>query len=470
MGTTASALAGASTTSADSTSLQQTAATFNGTSQYASDLQAEINQAVAVASIPLTELQDNVTTLQGQASEISTLQNDFTAIQTAIQSLGTSSGNGALTATASDSSVASVSVDSAATIAAGTYTLNVINAGSATSAISTAGTTVTDPTSSSISSSGSFTLTVGSSTYTISPQANTLDSLAEAINAAGAGVTATVVDVGSSSSPDYRVAIESSSLGDESIQLNDGTQNLLSVLSAGAAAQYQVDGQPPDSSITSDSSTVTIAPGVTAQITGTGETNITVAANASAASNALSAFVTAYNQALTDLNNNHGTAGGALTGQSIVTELSESLQSLITYTGGSGSVQSLADLGLTFSSSGQLSFNSATFQSVASTDPTDVENFLGSTTTGGFLEDATNLLNGLEDPNTGIFTTSANAVDNQITSDNQQITETQSRITTMQNNLTAQMTQADTLIASLESQDTYYQELFTDTQDAIQNG
>ena len=76
--------------------------------------------------------------------------------------------------------------------------------------------------------------------------------------------------------------------------------------------------------------------------------------------------------------------------------MGQSLQNLTQYTGGSGSVQSLADLGLTFNDSGQLSFNQAQFESVASTDPNDVANFLGSATGGGFLGNATSVLNGLD--------------------------------------------------------------------------
>lgn len=469
MGTTASALSAASTASADSSSLLPGVASFNGTSQYASDLQQAINQAVTVASIPLTELEDNVTTLQGQSTEVTTLQNDFSAIQTAVESIATSSGNGALSATVSDQTVASASVDSSAALAGGTYTLNVISDGSPELVISNSNLpTVSDPTASSISSSSSYTLTVGNSTYQVSPSANTLDALAEAINSAGAGVNATVVNVGSAAAPSYQLALQGTALGSETIQLNDGSQNLLSELSAGSEAQYQVDGEP-STPISSDSSTVTIAPGVTADLLGTGLTTITVAPDASAAANALSSFATAYNSALAELNNNHGTSGGALTGQEIVTQLSQSLQSLIGYTGGSGNVQSLADVGLTFNSSGQLEFDQSTFENVASTDAAGVEAFLGSPTTGGFLENATNVLNGLQDTNTGIFTTTTNSLSNQITSDNTEITDTETRITTMQNNLTAQMTQADTLIASLESQDSYFTTLFQDEQNDLTN-
>src|SRR5271170_2561910 len=88
-------------------------ATFNGTSQYAADIQQSINQAVTVASIPLTELGDNVTTLQGQQSELATVQSDFTSIQTAIQSLASAS-SGSFSASGSNDAVATVASDSSA--------------------------------------------------------------------------------------------------------------------------------------------------------------------------------------------------------------------------------------------------------------------------------------------------------------------------------------------------------------------
>lgn len=444
-------------------------ATFNGTSQYAGDLQQAINQAVAIASIPLTQLENNVSTLQSQSSELTSLQNDFTSLQTAIQQLSSSSGSGALAATVSDNTVASVSTDSAASTP-GTYQLNVITPGSPTSTLSNTGLpTVTDPNQSSISSSNSFTLTVGGSTYTVSPTANTLNGLAEAINAGNYGVSATILNIGPPSAPDYRLSLQSSTLGSENIQLNDGTQNLLSVLSDGAPAQYQVDGQP-STPISSDSSTVTLAPGVTVDLLKAGQTTVTVAPDSSAASSALSAFATAYNTAVSDLNNNHGTNGGPLTGQSVVLQLEQSLTSLLQYSGGSGNVTGLADIGLTFNSQGQLTFDQATFDNAQSTNPQAVASFLGSATGGGFLQSATNLLSGLENTTSGVFTQTQNSYQQQVNADNSEITDTQTRIANMQNSLTAQMTQADAMIASLESQQTYYTTLFSDTQNAIQNG
>lgn len=451
-----------------------TPATFNGTSQYAGDLQQAITNAVNIASVPMDNLENSVLTLQGQSSELTTLQSDFANIGSAITSLDSANNSNGLSASASDTSVASVALDSSAAVTAGTYTLHVTSPGAPTTTLSNNGLlTVSDPSSTSISTSGSYTLTVGTSTFTITPAANNLNSLAQAINSAGDGVSATIINIGSPTSPDYRLSLQASALGNETIQLNDGTQNLLSNLTTGSPATYQVDGQP-STPISSNSSTVTIAPGLTVDLLQAGTTTISVAPDASAAESAISSFVAAYNAASTELDNNHGTSGGALTGQSIVLTLGQSLQTLAQYSGGSGGVQNLADLGITIDSTGKMSFDQSTFEGVASSDPGDLAAFLGSATSGtGFLGTTINTLNGLDDTTSGTIQSAINVNQQQITSDNSQITADQNSITTMQNSLTEQMSLADASIATLESQVTYYSTLFSDTTSAtndITNG
>ena len=58
------------------------------------------------------------------------------------------------------------------------------------------------------------------------------------------------------------------------LQLNDGTNNLLGTLNAGTDASYTVDGQPAGG-ITTDSSTVTIAPGLNVTLEAVGTTTVT---------------------------------------------------------------------------------------------------------------------------------------------------------------------------------------------------
>jgi flagellar hook-associated protein 2 len=446
-----------------------TPATFNGTSSFAADLQNSITHAVSIASLPLNQLNANVSDLQNQGSELTTLQTGFSALQTAINNLDQATNGGNLAASGSDNTVALVNFSSASAVAGGTYLLNVTDPGSPTTTVSQGTPVVADPSSSSISSASSFTLSVGGSNFTITPTSNTLSSLVQAINSSGAAVSATLVNIGSPSAPDYRLTVQSTALGSVAIQLNDGTNNLLSTSSTGKPAQYQVNGQP-STPISSDSSTVTLAPGLTVDLLAKGQTTISVAPSSTAASSAISAFVSAYNAVATELDKNHGNGGGPLTGKSIVFSLEQSLRDLTNYSGGTGSIQNLTDLGLTFDQTGQLSFDSSKFANAANTNPNAVSSFLGAANGSGFLNAATNVLNGLTDSTNGLFQAAEGTISQQVNADNQRITATQNSVTTLQNQMVAQMSAADTLIATLQSQVTYFTNLFADTQNATKNG
>jgi flagellar hook-associated protein 2 len=447
-----------------------TPVTFNGSSTYAADLQQTITHAVDIASIPLNQLNANVTALQAQSTEVGYLQNGFVMLQNAIKSLTTGVNGGGLSASVSDNTIASANLSSSSNLNAGTYSLNVINAGSPTVSVSKTGLpTVADPTTTSISTASAYTLSVNGSNFTITPIANSLNALAQAINTSGAGVSATVINLGSPSAPSYTLSLQSTALGNIPIQLNDGAQDLLNTLSTGTQAQYQVNGQP-STPISSDSSTVTLAPGLTVNLLQTGQTTITVAEDPSAATTAISSFVSAYNATVDELATNRGTAGGPLSGQSIVFTLGQTLRDLANFTGGSGSVTSLADLGLTFDGTGHLAFDQTQFSGIAASNPGDLASFLGSGTGSGFLAAASGILDGLTNTSNGLFQAQQATIQNRITADNQEISDTQARITTMQNQLTAQMSAADALLFSLQSQATFMTQLFQAQNAIAQNG
>jgi flagellar hook-associated protein 2 len=461
MSSAASALGSANSTSSTPTTY------FTGLSTFSSSLNAEISQEVQIASLPIQLLQDDVTTLTNQQTELQTLSTDVTAVQTAVTGLASAAGSTLTASVSDDSATATVG----ATATAGTYSLGVSNLGSYSNALSDDGlTTVTDPTSQNISASDSYTLsvTVGSGAATTTPIAfsgGNLNVLAQAINESGAGVQATVVDVGTSSAPDYRLSLQSDQLGPVTMQLNDGSKNLMTASGAtGTLAQYTLNGQ----AISSDSDTLTLAPGLTAQLTSTNSSpaTITVAADPSGIGTALQSLVTAYNTAMTELNNNRGQTDVALAGQSIVYELTDALQSLGAYSGGSGGISSLATLGVQFAdTTGQLSFDQSTFDAATSGQTEALTQFLGSATGGGFLKTATNSMTALLDPTTGLLADQMNTVQSSITNTNTQITAKEAAVTQLQTNLTQQMAAADTLIYDLEQQSTEMQGMFTAEED-----
>ncbi len=266
----------------------------------------------------------------------------------------------------------------------------------------------------------------------------------------------------SSSAPDYRLSLQSTKLGDLTLQVNDGTNDLMTQQVTGALASYKVNGE--SQAATSDSRTVAIAPGLTLTLLGqsaTGvATNVTLAQQSSSISSALSSLVSAYNAAATELNNNRGQSGGALSGNSLVYELSSTLEHLTNYFVPGANITSLASLGVTMDKTGQMSFDSPVFSSAFTSDPAGVSSFLGGAATGGFLQTATDALNGVEDSTTGTITTATNSLQSEITSMNKQISDQQAAVNQLQANLQSQMAAADTAIAGLEQQSSFLNQMF----------
>jgi flagellar hook-associated protein 2 len=440
-----------------STTATAPATYFTGVSTYASDLQQVITRAVSIASMPLTLMQNQLQSLNNQQSALSGLDSTFTALQNAIAGIGNALGPSSYSATSSSSAI-SASVSSAAL--EGSYSVDVTSLGSYSTSISDPSLpAVADPNSSSISTASSYTLTVNGKTTTITPAGGSLMDLAQAINSASAGVQASIVNAGSS----YRLVVRSTNLAGDSIQLNDGSQDLLDTLTTGAPATYDISGlggatQPIDSS----SRTVTLAPGVTINLlqqTAAGQpATVTVSRDTSGAASAISSFVDAYNAAVDALNQQVGQSGGALSGQSTISDLRNAMRQITQYSGTSGGVTLLSQMGITMDDTGKLTFDSSQFSSVSASD---LDQFLGSATGGGFLQTATNTMNAVEDPTTGFIPTATNDVNGEITQENDLITQEQQKITDLQNTLTQQMAAADATIASLEQQKDYITNLFT---------
>ncbi len=435
---------------------------FNGSSTYAAQLQQTITQAVNIASLPVKQLQSQQAVSEGEQAELQNVTSSFSAMQAAISALGSSTGVGAFSATVSQSSIASVSISSG--VMAGNYNLNVIGVGSQTNTISqSVGPLVTDPSASNISTSSSYTLSVNGSSYSISDSDGTLNGLAEAINSSSANVQASVVNVGSSSSPDYRLSVQSLSYAPDTVQLNDGTSNLLNTLSTGSNVSYQINGQP-STPIASSSRSVVVSPGLSVQLLQAGMTQVTVAQSASNMASALSSFAGAYNSIVAELNKNRGQNGGALTGNSIIYELQNQLQSLANYSPSSGSIHSLSDLGLSFDQNGNLQFDSTKFNQTAASSANDLLSFIGSSNSGGFLETASNMLTAVTDPTTGTLAGASNDLASEISADSTKITDDQAQVSQLQQSLTTQMAKVDSTISSLQSQLTEITDLFSQMQ------
>lgn len=429
--------------------MSASASIFSGTSRYATDFQQIINRSVAIASLPMTQLQSQKVALGDQSAALTAMDAQFTTLQSMITSLG--SATASYNSSVSDSTVASASAGTGAF--QGVYSLEVVALGSYTSAMSAdALPAVTSPSTTSISLSGTFTLTVDGTEYDIAPEANTLTELANAINASEAAVEATIVNIGTSATPDYRLSVASTKLGAVSVQVNDGSLDLLGAPSTGALASYRVNGQPAVA-ITSDSRSVSIAPGLTVTLIKAGSTQITVSHNTAGVGSALTNIANAYNAAVDEIDKYHAEGGSsALRGSSMLYVLSQSLRDLAAYSSGSGVISSLSSLGFGFDDKGKLSLNQATFIIATSGQFEALSDFLGSSSTDGFMKYASDLMAGLEDSTNGVIKTAMSDVRTQLTQQESRIADQQTRIDALQKNLEARMAASDALIASMEQQ------------------
>jgi flagellar hook-associated protein 2 len=431
----------------------------SGNSRFATDFQSVIERSVAIASLPLQQLNNTKILLNSQSTAVTALDTKFAALQKAIEGLQSTAVDHAFGASVQDESILGATVSSNAM--EGTYSVEVVSLGAYTASLSGDGlTTVTDPTQQSISSAQTLSLTVDGKTLEVTPESPSLIGLAAAINRLDdSGVRATVVNVGSSASPDYRLALQSTKLAPVTIQLQDGAGSLMTQLATGSNALYKVNGM--DRAIQSDSRTVTLAPGLDVTLRGESEpgqaTTISVTRDSAALADSLSAFVQAYNAVLGELDIHRGKGAGALSGQSIVYALSHALRQIGNYASDSQAGFSLGALGITADRTGLLSFDADALQK---SDAGAVLEFLGTAKGTGFLRAATDIVNSIEDPETGSVKVALQSFEKEIDAQDKLIEENQQRIDDLRESLTAQMAAADALIASLEQQVNYITGLF----------
>ena len=371
-------------------------------------------------------------------------QNNIGGLANAINSANAGVNATVLTAGSNSYLVVSASNSGATTLQLNNFTDLVSNGGTGSE---TSLQTYADATSTPVSTGGQLSLVVGSTTYNLNiSTSNNLNGLAQAINNAGAGVTATVT--GSAGS--YSLSLAAS--GPTSIQLNDN-QALISDTNQGSNASFDLNGI----LVTRSSNNVTgVIPGVSFTLENTdpsGSVTLSLASDGSQLSSALQTMVTDYNTLITQVQAQQGASAGPLGGDLIINQISSDMQQLVTYynPSTSSSIRSLSDLGISFAdNTGQLTFDQSTFNALSDTQIADAFTFVGSSTTGlGAL--ASNFTQ-LTDPIDGVITTEEAGFTQTNTSLNSQIATLNAQVAQIQANATAQAEKADALVAELQAE------------------
>jgi len=405
---------------------------------------------------PITAQEESV---EAEISAYGTLTSALDKLQTAAAALADSSLYEALSTSISGSGV---SVTTTSDAVAGSYSIEVTQLAQAQSLATTG---ISD--TSSTLGTGTLTLQVGSSdavSITLDSSNNTLSGLRDAINAADAGVTATLVNDGSDTP--YRLVLTSNSTGTQSeisvSYSSDDSSDLATSLFSGMTetveakdAQLTINGI----SITSQSNTVSEAlQGVTLNLSAVGSSQtLTVSRDTDKIIDAINDFVDAYNSfastvdSLTAYDADSGSAGellGDSTTRRISTELASDLYSQI----GSGTFTYLSQLGIGLESDGTLSIDDDKLESALNDNLDAVtEFFIGSDGKSGFINRMTDDLDNYLDEDSGLITAKTDSLESKLERLEERYDEKQALIDSEMERWREQFTQLDTLISTLNT-------------------
>jgi flagellar hook-associated protein 2 len=449
---------------------------FNGTSRFSQDFLQVIDRSVAIASLPLKQLQQQRLQSSDESTALKTIEAKVLALQAGLIGI-----DGSLQARAwqsSSSDYAVVRPLSTEGVAEGTYTLQVKKFGVSSTALSTVdpdpANRISDPAAGSFVTPGSTALTLtmkdwDTGTTTVLDPATlsggSLQDVVKVINEKfGTKVKAAIVNLGTTDSPNFQLSVQSTSLGKVAIQLNDGSRDLMNVDinsssdgSLGELAEYSING----ATLTSNSRKVTLAPKLTAELLSAQpgkDVTISVTKNTATFKNSLNAFITSFNSLAGELDQQ---AAGSLKGNSLVTSIRQQLREIISMPLSDG-VGSMANIGLEFTKDGEISLNNELFdQATAAGKLESLTKAIGSATTSGFLKTATDALATIEGATgNGLLQSTIKTVDESVKAQDARIQEHQNRIDQLTRDLEIRMGAADALIAQLEQQANYFTNMF----------
>jgi len=387
------------------------------------DVNAIVSQLMTVEQQPIAKLNAREASYQARLSAFGTIQGAVASFQNTVRNLSNASSFQSVTATSSDTATLSASALSSAV--SGKYSIEVSSLAQPQTLVAAGQGSVSATIGTGVSTTLTFdtgtisgTLTNGKydagatfnssgngvKTVTIDSSNNSLQGMRDAINAAGVGVTASIINDGGTSP--YRLVLASSS---------NGISNSLKISASGDATVSGLLANDPTSGATTGalgqnlSETVTamnanikvngiavsktanvvsdVIPGVTLNLNKVTTTPVTlsVAQDTAAVSKSVNEFVTSYNalsKTLSDLSayNPATQKGATLQGDATVRNLQGKLRSVLnTAVAGSGSLSSLSQIGVTFQRDGSLALDSTKLSAVMKSNFNDVAGLFAAT-------------------------------------------------------------------------------------------
>jgi flagellar hook-associated protein 2 len=442
-----------------------------------------VSELVKVQRQPIDKLNADKQNLQKKLDDYGQLGTKLLALQSAANQLRLSSSFDQTTTTVSDSTV--VDAKSSAGAGTGSYTVQVTQLAKAHQITNKAAKAVSSTTAAIVSGGpGTFTFKVGSGsnqTVTLNDGA-TLDDLRSAINDLGAGLTASVINTGTESSPAYRLTLTAT---------NSGATNAISIVSDTTALDFLnasgtggsdtlqagqnailVIGDPDQTPITiqRESNVVTDAiPDVTLTLkskTTTDPVTVNINSDPETVKTNIKNLATAYNDIVKFINERTAydvtsKTGGDFfnesTAKGVLTRLRSALTSQVS---GASTFQTLGQIGFKTERDGTMTIDQAKLDSaLASNYSATKALFVTQPTSTGIAQQITEAVDLLDSVDTGAFTIRKNSIRDQINRMTADIARKEDISTQYEERLRLQFASLDGLLQQMQAQTSALQQL-----------
>ena len=306
-------------------------------------------------------------------------------------------------------------------------------------------------------------------TITVS-STNTLADVQNDINQLGFGVTANIINDGSSTNP-YRLsltAVNSGAAGQVIIDTGATNLNARNIVNGQDAAVFygSSDGSQP-LLITSNTNQLTnVIKGVTVNLLSASSSpvDLSVTPDSTNVSGQLQNFVTDFNSLVATITadtqyNTSNNTGGILLGDGTTQQIQEAVYNMIdSVVKGTGQYQDFSDIGITVNTTADavnqgtmLNFDASTFETAFATDPNAVQN-LFSAATIGLGSVINNAMTQLTDPVNGTVTLQDKTLTTQIQGYNDQINQLNTILAEKKTQLQNEFNSMESTLATLQSQ------------------
>ena len=432
------------------------------------DTNSIIDQLVKLEHQPVDLLTFEMQNVQVTQASIASLSSKLGTLGAAAHALDSAAGVLVRGATSSDTTVLAAAAGTGAQPGSVTLTVGQLARGSvagATVGVASASSTVA-------SGSGTFKFQVGSGTVqSVAVDATTtLSGLATAINALDAGVTASAVNLGTASSPDFRLEIVSQTTGATSTitVTHDDTALAVQTAQAGLNAQFTVSGF--SGTFERESNTFgDVLPGVTVTLRDRGSATVTVSDDADAITAKVKTLVAAFNDVVkyvtsqSDVSESQDKSDvslGSLATDTTVKNLIARLHEVFSEAVG-GTYTNLSSLGLATQQDGTITFDEDKFHTALGNDPNAVaQTFAGKgTEQHGVARDFAALIDDMTGAG-GSLAIHSTSLDDQIRSLQDQIDAGQREVDAFEANLREQFTALETFVSGLKTQGNFLKQAF----------